>query len=121
MVLAESMARLAATLLAILQNRVELAATEVEEASLHYFSSLMLSLAAMFCLGMAIGLGVLLVLVLYWESHRVVILSVLMTLFAFAGGMMLLLVRAQLQHKPKLLAHTMTELSRDRELLQPPT
>jgi len=38
MVIADSVARLAATLLAIIQNRVELIATEVEEESLRYFS-----------------------------------------------------------------------------------
>ena len=49
MVTAESAARLAASLLAILHTRVELAATEIEEESLRYFSCLILSLAALFC------------------------------------------------------------------------
>jgi len=120
MVLVESAARLAATLLAIVQTRVELVATEVEEESLRYFSYLMLSLAAMFCFGIAITLGVLLAVVLYWDTHRVTILSVMMALFAFAGIMIALRVRNQFRFKPKLLAHTMTELSRDAELLQPP-
>ena len=120
MVLAESVARLAATLLAIVQNRVDLMATEIEEESLRYVSYLMLSLAAMFCLGIAIVLGVLLAVVLYWDSHRIAILSVLMTLFAIMGIAIALRVRTQFRLKPKLLGHTMTELSRDAELLQPP-
>lgn len=120
MVLAESVARLAATLLAIVQNRVDLVATEVEEESLRYFSYLMLSLAAMFCMGIAIVLGVLLAVVLYWESHRVAILSILMALFALTGITLALRVRSQFRLKPKLLGHSMTELSRDADLLQPP-
>lgn len=119
MMIAESASRLAATLLAIVQNRVELASTELEEESLRYFSCLMLSLAAMFCMGIAVVLGVILAVVLYWESQRVAILAGLMMLFGVAALMIALRVRRQYQAKPRLLGHTMAELSRDSELLQP--
>lgn len=120
MVIAESVARLAATLLAVLQTRVDLVATEVEEETLRYFSYLLLSLAAMFCLGIAIVLGALLAVLLYWESNRVGILLALITLFGIAGIWIGLRVRRQYQMKPKLLGHTMQEISRDSEMLQPP-
>jgi uncharacterized membrane protein YqjE len=119
MMIAESASRLAATLLAVLQNRVELASTELEEESLRYFSCLMLSLAAMFCMGIAVILGALLAIVLYWDTHRVAVLTVLMALFGIAGTAIALRVRRQYQVKPRLLGHTMAELSRDAELLQP--
>jgi uncharacterized membrane protein YqjE len=122
MMIAESASRLAATLLAVVQNRVELASTELEEESLRYFSCLMLSLAAMFCMGIAVVLGVLLgvllAVILYWETHRIAVLAVLMVLFAIAGTAIALRVRRQYQAKPRLLGHTMTELARDSELLQ---
>ncbi|WP_420476790.1 phage holin family protein [Noviherbaspirillum sp. ST9] len=119
MIIAESASRLAATLLAIVQNRVELASTELEEESLRYFSCLMLSLAAMFCLGIAVVLGVILAVVLYWDSHRVAILSVLIVMFGGAALAIAMRVRRQYQSKPRLLGHTMAELSRDSDLLQP--
>ncbi|HYD62866.1 MAG TPA: phage holin family protein [Noviherbaspirillum sp.] len=118
MMIAESASRLAATLLAVVQNRVELASTELEEESLRYFSCLMLSLAAMFCMGIAVVLGVLLAVILYWETHRIAALAVLMILFGGAGTVFALRVRRQYQSKPRLLGHTMTELARDAELLQ---
>lgn len=118
--IAESAARLVTTLLAIVQTRIELAATEVEEESLRYFSYLMLSLAAMFFLGLAIVLGTLLIVVLYWDTNRIGMLLVLTALFAFVGAVIGLRVRGQYRGKPKLLTHTMTELSRDGEMLQPP-
>ena len=120
MLFAESLSRLAATLLAIAQNRAELVATEVEEESLRYFSYLMLSLAAMFCLGIAVVLGVLLAVVLYWESHRIGILVTLTGVFALIGIMLALHVRKLYRLKPKLLGATIAELGRDTELLQPP-
>lgn len=120
MVLAESAARLAASLIGIIQTRVELIATEVEEESLRYFSSLMMALSALFCIGVAILLGVALVLVLYWDTHRVGILLALTILFALAGVVIGMRMRSRHRLKPGLLSHTMTELSRDAELLQPP-
>lgn len=120
MVIAESVARLAASLLAIAQTRVELAATEVEEESLRYFSYLILSLTALFFLGVALVLGAMLLIVLYWDSHPVGILSVLMALFGLAGLIIGMRVRSKYRYKPKLLAHTLTELSRDTDMLRPP-
>lgn len=120
MMIAESVARLAASMLAVVQTRVELAATEVEEESLRYFSYLVMSLAALFCLGIAIILGVMLLVVLYWETHRIGILSVLMILFGIAGIMISMRVRNRYRDKPRLLGHTLTELSRDADILQPP-
>ncbi len=119
MMIAESAARLAATLLAIVQTRVELVATEVEEESLRYFSYLMMSMAAMFCAGVAILLGTMLIVVLYWETNRIGALLTLTLLFAAAATMIGLRVRSRYRGKPKLLTHTMTELSRDTEMLQP--
>jgi uncharacterized membrane protein YqjE len=118
MMLAESAARLAATLLSILHTRVELAAAEVEEESLRYFSLLMLSLAALFCLGVAVVLGAMLLAVLYWESHRIGILATLMMSFAVTGTLLALRLRNLFRTKPRLLTHTMTELSHDGEMLQ---
>ena len=119
MMIAESAQRLAATLLAAVQNRVELASTELEEESLRYFSCLMLSLAAMFCLGIAVVLGVLLAVVLYWDTHRVTVLAVLAAVFSLTGVTIAMRVRRQYQAKPRLLGSTMTELARDADLLRP--
>lgn len=120
MVIAESVTRLAATLIAIVQNRVRLAAAEMEEEVLRYFSTLLFSLAAMFCLGVAILLAVALVVVLYWDTHRIGILTTLMVLFGVVGATLGWQVRNQFRAKPVLLAHSMAELSRDQELLKPP-
>lgn len=120
MLIAESVTRLAATLVAIVHNRVQLVATEIEEESLRYFSYLLLSLAAMFCVGVAIVLGVLLVVVLYWDTHRTGVLLTLTVLFGGAGAALGWWVRNQYRLRPVLLAHTMAELSRDQELLRPP-
>jgi uncharacterized membrane protein YqjE len=120
MVLAESAARLAATLLAIVQTRLDLAATEVEEESLRYFTYLVLTLAALFCIGIAVVLGTMLLVVLYWDSNRTGILVTLTLLFGVVGAALGIRVRSLYQQKPKLMNHTMSELARDADMLQPP-
>lgn len=118
MIVGESLTRLASSLLSIVQTRLELAASEIEEESLRYFSCLMLSLAAMFCLGIALVLAVVLALVLYWETHRVGILLSLIVLFVFVSAMLWLQVRKAHQTKPRLMTQSSAELSRDIDMLQ---
>jgi uncharacterized membrane protein YqjE len=120
MAIADSVAQFTATLLASLQTRVELAATEVEEHTLRYFSTLVLTLAAMFFGGIAIVLAVLLMVVLFWETNRVGLLVGLTLLFGVIGVILGLRARRRMQHQPKLLVHTLGELQSDTELLQPP-
>lgn len=120
MAIADSATRLAASLLAILQTRLELISVEAEEEALRYFSYLIFSLTAMFFLGIAVLLAVLLVIVLYWDNNRV---GVIVTMMAFFGLMGILIgagIRSGYRQKPRLLADTMAEISKDINTLHPP-
>lgn len=119
MAIVESVSRLAGTFIGILQTRLELIAIEVEEESLRFFSYFFFALAAMFCIGMALLLGVLLIVVIYWDSHRVPVLVSLMAFFALSSALIMLGVRKHYRMKPRMLSHTLTELSRDIERLKP--
>ena len=119
MAIVESVSRLAGTFIAILQTRLELITVEVEEESLRLFSYLLAALAAMFCLGMALLLGVLLIVVLYWDTQRVPVLIVLMVVFALGGATITLGIRKRYRLRPGMLTHSLKELSRDIEQLKP--
>lgn len=119
MAIVESVSRLAGTFIGILQTRLELIAIEVEEESLRFFSYFFFALAAMFCIGMVLLLGVLLIVVIYWDSHRVPVLVSLMAFFALSSALIMLGVRKHYRMKPRMLSHTLTELSRDIERLKP--
>jgi uncharacterized membrane protein YqjE len=119
MAIIDSVSRLAGTLIAILKTRLELISVEVEEESLRFFSYFLFALAAMFCLWMALLLGVLLLVVIYWDTQRVPILISLMFFFALSSATITLGIRGHYRGKPKLLAHTLKELSRDIEELKP--
>ncbi|MDD5759547.1 MAG: phage holin family protein [Desulfobulbaceae bacterium] len=115
----ESVSRLAGTFIAILQTRLELIGVEVEEESLRFFSYLILALAAMFCIGMALLLGVVLTIVIYWDTQRMGVLITLMVLFALSGAAIMFGVRRNYRMRPKILSHTLKELSRDIDRLKP--
>jgi uncharacterized membrane protein YqjE len=115
----ESVSRLAGTFIAILQTRLELIGVEVEEESLRFFSYFLLALAAMMCFGMAVLLSVLLVIVIYWDTQRLAVLISLMVLFTLSGATIMFGVRRNYRMKPRMLSHTLKELSRDIEWLKP--
>lgn len=119
MAIVESVSRLAGTFIAILQTRLELIGVEVEEESLRFFSYLILALAAMFCIGMALLLGVVLTIVIYWDTQRMGVLITLMVLFALSGAAIMFGVRRNYRMRPKILSHTLKELSRDIDRLKP--
>lgn len=119
MAIIDSVSRLAGTLIAILKTRLELITVEVEEESLRFFFYFLFALAAMFCLWMVLLLGALVLVVIYWDTQRVPILISLMFLFALFSVTITIGIRKHYRRKPKMLVHTLKELSRDIEELTP--
>ena len=119
MALGESIAKMASTLLAMLQTRLELAAVELEEEALRLFSWLLLALAALFCAFVAILLVVLLIVAIYWDTNRIGVISALIAFFGVSATLIGLGIRSGFRSKPRLLAHTRAELAKDIDRLSP--
>ena len=119
MAIVESLSRLAGTFITIVQTRLELITVEVEEESLRFFGYFLFALAAMYCIGMALLLGVLLIVVTFWDTRQLVpALISLMVFFALFSVTIILGIRKHYRLKPGLLSHTLRELSRDIEQLK---
>lgn len=117
MAIVASASRLAGTLIGLLQTRLELATVELEEEALRIFSYLLFALVAMCCVGMTILLSTLLIVVIFWDTHRIAVLVSLIAAFALGGGLIMLGIRNNYRSKPKMLSHTLSELSKDVERL----
>ena len=118
MAIVDSLARLAATLIETLHTRLELVSVEVEEEMARYSSYLLWIVVALFCAGIAVLLAILLIVVLFWDSHRE---AVLLTLIALFGGVAIYLgwwLRESMRNKPRLLGFTLDELKRDTSTLR---
>ncbi len=113
------MSRLTGTLIGLLQTRLELATVELEEEALRFFSYLLFTLIALFCLGMTVLLGALLIVVIFWDTHRITVLVALIATFGLSSILIGLGVRSRYRNKPKMLSDTLSELGKDIECLNP--
>lgn len=118
MAVMKTLSNLAATLIAALRTRLELAAIEIEEASLRFLSYLLLALAALFCLGLAVIQAVLLIVVICWETNRILALALLTGFFACAGLAIIWGMRRHFQNNPRLFSHSLAELDADAAALR---
>jgi uncharacterized membrane protein YqjE len=111
---------LARTLLSFVLTRTRLAATELEEQALRLIEILIWLVIALFFLGVAVVFAAVLVVLLFWDSNRLLAAGLLAALFVAIAAGAALLARQRLRERPKLLAATLAELERDRDALGRP-
>jgi uncharacterized membrane protein YqjE len=115
--LLESLTALVATLVALAHTRLDLLSNDLEEERAHMFSLVALALVALFCLGVGVLLTTLLLVVAFWDSHRLLVLGLLAGGFLALGAAIWLNALRQLRTKPRLFAASLAELSKDRQQL----
>jgi uncharacterized membrane protein YqjE len=111
---------IARTLLSFVLTRTRLAAAELEEQALRLIEILIWLLAALFFLGIAIVFIALLLVLLFWDSNRLLAAGLLAALLVSVGAGAALIARRLLRERPPLLAATLAELERDRNSLGQP-
>ena len=112
-----SVKRLLSTLTSIASTRLELLANELQEERLYLTQMLLFTLVALFCFGMGVLLFIAIIVVLFWDDHRLAVLGVLCTLFFVLGTLIAMLLRSKAQAKAKLFSASLAELAKDREQL----
>jgi uncharacterized membrane protein YqjE len=118
--LLQSIRHLAQALLGAVQTRLEILATEIEEERARLEQLLLVALAAAFCLAMGIVLCVALVVLYYWDTHRLAAVGTLATAFLAAGALLGWILRDKAKTRPKPFAITRGELAKDRAMLREP-
>lgn len=116
--LLDSARRVLVSLIEIGQTRLQLASTEVEEERLRVAELLLYATVSLFFLGVGLVLASLLVVLLFWDDHRELVLAGISGMFLVVGAILALTWRHKARHKPKLLATTVAELQRDRDALR---
>jgi uncharacterized membrane protein YqjE len=118
--LLHSIRHLAGNLLGAAQTRLEIFSTEFEEERVRLEQMLLVALAAAFCLAMGIALCVALIVIYYWDTHRLAAVGILAAAFLGAGVALGLILRAEAKNRPKPFAVTRSELAKDRAMLRGP-
>lgn len=113
-----SLGQLGATFVGLLQTRVEIVATEFEEERVRIRQAIVLALIAGVCLAIAALLAVSFLVVIFWESNRLLAIGVLFLVFFGIGGGCVLRLMHEGRTRPRLFATTISELAKDRERLR---
>lgn len=113
----ESLRTLSLSLVGIVHTRLELLSTEIAEEREHLISLLVLMLLALFCLGVGVALLAMLIVVAFWESHRLLALGGVTGFFLLTSAGMAWLALHKSRTRPRLFAASLAELSKDRQRL----
>ncbi|MFL6674275.1 MAG: phage holin family protein [Massilia sp.] len=113
MAIAAAAGRIAATLVAMVHTRLELAAVEVQQEAQRLLGYVAWLLLAVFLAAGAFLLAALFVILLFWDSYRLHAVAAMAALFALAGAAIVMKVRASFDARPPLLSATLAELRND--------
>jgi uncharacterized membrane protein YqjE len=117
--LMESLKRMAGTLLVILQTRLELLSSELEEERMNIEQMVLYGSIALFFFGLAILLLTIFIVVLFWDSYRLPVLGIFIGLYFVAGLLAWNAMRGVAREKSKLFSASLAELADDRDQLAP--
>jgi uncharacterized membrane protein YqjE len=115
----ESLRSSLAVLLDVGATRVELAATEFEEERLRLIGLLISTIATLLLLGMTVLLLATFVIVLLWDSHRLLAIGAITGVSALATVLSAMRWHERLVNRPPFMAATVAELQRDADSLRP--
>jgi Predicted membrane protein len=113
-----SLRALGATFLALVCARAELIAIELQEERVRAGQKLVLVVLAAMFLAMGLLLAAFLVVVLSWETHRMLAAGGVTLLYLGIGGWALVRLREMSRNSPPPFAATMSEFANDLRLLR---
>jgi uncharacterized membrane protein YqjE len=116
--LLDSLRNLARTFLAIVQTRIEIFASEIDEERTRLARIAVLAAVAALCIALAVILLVFFLVVLFWDTDRLLAIGVLAGVFTVGGIAACLGLRAAVSQRPKFLSTTLAELRKDRTKLE---
>ncbi len=108
-----SLKKLTSTFIAIVHTRLELLSTDLEEGRERLISLLAMTFVALFCLCFGMVLLAILVVVLFWDSHRLLVLGLLTGIFIVSGTVIGALAFKALKSMPRMFEASLAELGKD--------
>ena len=114
----QSLSNFAGSLIAIAHTRLQLLTTELQEEVRQVGAILLWAFIAAFTALLALFLGALAVIFVFWDTHRIAASLAMIGLFiAIAIGAGLMLAK-KLRDKSPMLDDTLAELAKDRDYLR---
>ena len=110
-----SLRRLAATVVELLQTRLELIAVELEEERNRVFRLLILSVVAGFFLALGIITLTFFIILLAWDTHRLLAAGLLTAAYLAIGALAAVNARNAAKAASRLFSASLAELRKDRD------
>lgn len=111
--LRRALARAGTASLTLLRTRIELASVEFQEERARTFGRLVLLAVVMLAFGFAVLAASALVVVLFWDTHRVAAIACVTLFYVAVGAFALWRLSALRDSSPAPFAATLAELERD--------
>jgi uncharacterized membrane protein YqjE len=109
-----------ANFLELAHTRLELLSVEMEARLLNSRHVMLWSAVALFSASLAMLMLTLTVLIVFWDTHRLLAAGIITVFFASLAVAATLVVRHRVRSRPRLLAATIHELKRDAAALGEP-
>ncbi|WP_305235511.1 phage holin family protein [Rhodoferax sp.] len=116
--LSASLKGLTATVLELLQLRLELLSVEAQEEVIRVGGLLVYGAVAVAFLSLGLGFLAMLITIALWDTHRLLPLAVFAGVFIGLGGVAAWFARERLRSGTRLFSATVQELRQDREELR---
>jgi len=113
-----SITNVLATIVALAHTRLELLTTELQE-EMHRVAEIMVwSLVALLAAGIGLFLAALVVIFLFWDTHRLLASIAVTSAFFLIALVAAGTLRAKVRSRPRLLEATLAELAKDRKEIE---
>lgn len=106
------------TLLAFIYTRLHLLAIDIEEDRLYLMHTIKYGLLALFCMLIGMSMLTVFIVVLFWDSHRLLALGTISGVFWIAGYLFWRYAVVKAKEKSSVFATTLSELLKDCQSLE---
>jgi uncharacterized membrane protein YqjE len=113
--LGASLKRLGSTLIAVLHSRAELISHELARERVSITRLLVLGVAALFFLALGAITATIFVIVLFWDSQRLIVIGFLTVLYLGIGGGIAVFAQREAGRAKRPFSTTVEQLKKDRE------
>jgi uncharacterized membrane protein YqjE len=111
--LLNSLKNLSLTVIAMIHTRLELIGTDLEEGRERFISLLAMAFVSLFTLCFGAVLLSIFIVVVFWDTHRLLVLGSLTGVFLITGAVLGAIVLKKLKSMPKMFEATLAELVKD--------
>ncbi len=119
--LLDSLKTLTATVVAMAYNRLHLLSADIEIARERVFSLLITVIVSLFFLCFGVLLLSIFIVVIFWDTHRLLALGTLTGLFLGVGGLLLMRAMSAIKKMPATFEASLAELAKDHAQLTAPS